>query len=350
MNRLKIVIWLQATVIAILMVSFYCMWSACGLLPMVGTAESDTVRFALLQYCTTGYNQRDTERQVVKKIEFAFKQGAKYVLLPEYTFIRYDKQREAVADAKSLDASRVVQVIKRLAQTHSGYIVFNHLLREGEKVYNATIVVDSSGVVNHIHYKTILSRGDKKMGLCAGERFENAKVTHGELGFIICRSARDIFSYMSHVTSECRTNNLPFESNITNLMTLATTTFDKSQMVIIQLAHAGRILPSGLGRNDIDFVWDSPELYVEMAQHWAMYSKSYVALVNKGGPEQPNALYAGQSCVIAPNGRIIGTAGYAPGMLLVDLPLQSDGVLDTTTERLYQTVVYDIPFPRKIVK
>ncbi len=353
MKRIKWVILLQSAVIIALLAGMALMWRSGKRSIKLDKPAHDMVRLALLQYSTTGKTKEQIESKVLKKIESAFKQGAEYVILPEYAFISYANQRNAVAEAKGIDETEVIGSVKALARANSGYIIFNHLIKEGESVYNAAIAVDKKGEVRHVHYKTILSSGDGRIGLTPGEKFENVALTHGKVGFVVCRSAKDLFNHMlvqSNDHSQSSVHSKDYLERITNLTFMANTTFDKSQIVVIQLAHAGRTLPVKLGRTGLDYVWDAPELYVEMAQHWAMYSKSYVALVNKGGPEQPNALYAGQSCVIAPNGRIIGTAGYAPGMLLVDLPLQSDGVLDTTTERLYQTVVYDIPFPRKIVK
>jgi predicted amidohydrolase len=278
---------------------------------------------ALLQYAVGTNAVSAIMESVVPAIQAAFRDGATYVVLPELSFLGYHAFRHVHSDAVPLEACGVVRRLAPVARANAGYIVFNHVYRDGPAVHNSSVVLGPWGDVEHTHRKTVLARLDRDRRLTAGNEFATFETRHGRMGILICRAATDIRWQLSPTGA-------PWNQATARLARLASDavgSYSNAHLMVLQLAHAGRSHHGKRDRYVTDLLWHSPSSHVDLAAAWAGLTGTPVVLVNKSGYERGN-LHSGHSCAVAPGGHLLGAAGYGSGALYVDLPLDADGRID----------------------
>jgi predicted amidohydrolase len=294
---------------------------------------------ALLQYAVGTNSTPAVVEKVQRGIEAAFRQGATYVVLPESSFIgvhRYLRAHEVSTELQDCD---IIPRLRPLARRYDGYIVFNHIFLKDDQVFNTSVVLGPSGELEHIHRKTVLAVMDEHPRLSAGDRFEVVETRHGRIGIMICREAASFLAQLRPKTAQTDRT-----TNGVDLAGEAFRAFDGTDLLVLQLAHAGLYDQDVRDAYVQDRLWSGPSRHVELAAGWAGLTGAYVVLANKSGHER-GYMYSGHSCAVAPDGRLMASAGYASGMLFIDLPLDAKGRIDRSAEPAFNGMRTAVPLP-----
>lgn len=292
--------------------------------PKVSPVPAKSVRIALCQYGVVAANPAETLRRVSRVVRTAFRHGATYVLLPELSFLCSPGLRRLQGSPDAVDEAGVITAMARLARRYEGYILVGHLAAEEGGVRNAGILLGPDGKVHHTHRKTVLALVDHHARLREGNDIEWVETPHGRIGVLICREASDLLATL-------RQPDPGKAPRIEGLAQEAKETFDDAHLLVLQLAHAGNFDRDVWSVYVRERLWESAALYAELAMGWAEVTGAFVALVNKSGNES-NYQYGGHSCAVSPNGRLLGSAGYMAGILLIDLPLDEAGRIDRSAK------------------
>jgi predicted amidohydrolase len=119
----------------------------------------------------------------------AFDQGADLVVLPELLVPGYDWDRERLeAGAEALDGP-TVGAWTELAARHGGFLAGGFAERDGERLYNAGVLVGPEGVV--LHYRKLHLFSGEKGAFTPGDLgLPVADTPLGRIGLCICYDLR----------------------------------------------------------------------------------------------------------------------------------------------------------------
>lgn len=278
----------------------------------------NSVRIALCQYENPCGSHLENQSRVIQVVRDAFACGATYVFLPELTFHGVRDVRNAGVLSEPIDESHLLEPLRAQAREHRGYIAVNLLTRDDIGIRNSSVLLDPHGEVLHTHHKTMLANADRIARLTPGEVVHAVETRHGNLVVLICREAAEILRMLDASAVE----ELPPAP--LGLANEAMQVARSAHLVLIQMAFAGLTDSEPAHPMISDRLWSTPQRLMQLAMSWAQRSGAPVAIVNQTGAEG-RARYVGHSTVVTPKGRIVALGGYAPRLVLVDLPLDAQG-------------------------
>jgi predicted amidohydrolase len=123
---------------------------------------------------------------VAKRIEAAAAAGARLVVLPEGTLPAYVLGYQPFAPA---EIQAALSECARLARRESVVLVVGAARREGERVFNSALVVDSDGSIAGSADKHFLWHFDRQW-FAPGERIEPVRTSLGSMGALVCADGR----------------------------------------------------------------------------------------------------------------------------------------------------------------
>jgi predicted amidohydrolase len=289
-----------------------------------GPSPPGTVRIALCQFDVVGHNPSATLERAIGIVRKAFDSGATYVFLPELTLHGTREVTRPDPLAHSLEESPAVAAMSRLSREHRGYVVINLLHRNGEKIFNSSIVMNPDGRVIHAHHKTMLANVDRKGGLSAGREYRPVATPHGTMGILICRESERILRILRQVAADEAAGLMSVPPPDYWLAQAALAAYRGVDLLLIQMAFPG--LTDTRTRDPYvgDKLWEIPGRVANIALEWAALTGARVMVVNKTGAARRHR-YGGHSCAVTPRGRMLALAGYRPYVLYLDLPLDAKG-------------------------
>jgi predicted amidohydrolase len=123
---------------------------------------------------------------VAKRIEAAAAAGARLVVLPEGTLPAYVLGYQPFAPA---EIQAALSECARLARREGVVLVVGAARREGERVFNSALVVDSDGSIAGSADKHFLWHFDRQW-FAPGERIEPVRTSLGSMGALVCADGR----------------------------------------------------------------------------------------------------------------------------------------------------------------
>lgn len=289
-----------------------------------GPSPVGTVRIALCQFDVVGHNPDATLQRVIGIVRKAFESGATYVFLPELTLHGTREVPRPDALAQTLEESPAVAAMSRLSREHRGYVVINLLHRDGEAIFNSSVVVEPEGRVLHVHHKTMLANVDRKGGLSASHEYHPVTTPHGTIGILICRESERILRILRQAAEDEAAGLMSVPPPDYWLAQSALAAYRGVDILLIQMAFSG--LTDTRTRDPYvgDKLWEIPGRVANIALEWAALTGARVLVVNKTGAARRHR-YGGHSCAVSPRGRLLALAGYRPHVLYLDLPLNANG-------------------------
>lgn len=123
---------------------------------------------------------------MAKRIEAAAAAGARLVVLPEGTLPAYVLGYQPFAPA---EIQAALSECARLARREGVVLVVGAARREGERVFNSALVVDSDGSIAGSADKHFLWHFDRQW-FAPGERIEPVRTSLGSMGALVCADGR----------------------------------------------------------------------------------------------------------------------------------------------------------------
>ena len=231
----------------------------------------------------------DTERNYAASLDAiraAAGQGADIVCFPELQFCRFFPQfpgQDATSFAQTLDDPKIKE-IQRLCRELCIIAVPNFYLREGDCYFDASLVIDTTGVVLGVSKMVHIAQApcfyEQDYYTPSDSGFKVYDTSKGKIGIVVC--------FDRH-----------YPESIRKCATLG------AELVIVPTANT-RAEPMEL------FAW---EMRVAAYQN-----NVFIAMCNRSGREDAMD-FAGESIVCDPNGGIVYKAGYEEtlGMAEIDL-------------------------------
>ena len=201
------------------------------------------------------------------------------VVCPELFLSGYDVGDSLVKLAETSDGPFSRQVA-RLARSSGTAIVYGYPERDGDRVYNAAVCIDSAGQLVANHRKMLLPPGVEGRYFTPGDRLTLFDLDGVRCSILICYEAE----YPEAVRAAA-------EAGATVVL-VPTALVDDWGSVALQM------MPTRAFENGI----------------WLLYA-------NHAGTEN-GARYLGASCIVAPDGKDAARAGIGEELILADLDLK----------------------------
>lgn len=138
---------------------------------------------------TAAHNRTDLSRtwpHIARRIKEAASSGADLVVAPEGTLPAY------VLGYERFDESEIAAALdecRSIARDHRSVIVIGAARRDGERVFNSALVIDSDGSIAGAADKHFLWHFDRQW-FAAGERLQPIQTSIGAIGALVCADGR----------------------------------------------------------------------------------------------------------------------------------------------------------------
>ncbi len=254
--------------------------------------------------------------QALRHVAEAFDQGANFVALPEFSFHGF-KDAHRIGDITSaLDQNQSLRPFERLARKHRGYVLLNAPVHVPEGIANRSVLIGPSGR-ERVHYdKRLRALIDRHIGFVSGKTPGIVNLPFGRLGLLICLDNQKIGREDWAVDS----------GNDDDTPVDMAEAYIGCDLIVMQIAFGGYWSEKpgdAYVRTPID---NAARLLPRMAAAWREHTGAYIVVVNKTGFEGDTG-FVGGSLAMAPSGQVLARASSGPEILLVDLPLDSEGRL-----------------------
>lgn len=138
---------------------------------------------------TAAHNRTDLRHTwpgIAHRIKEAAAAGAQLVVAPEGTLPAYVLGYERFEDAEIASA---LEDCREIAREHGTVIVIGAARRDGERVFNSAVVIDSDGSIAGAADKHFLWHFDRQW-FAAGERLQPVQTSIGAIGALVCADGR----------------------------------------------------------------------------------------------------------------------------------------------------------------
>lgn len=247
-----------------------------------------TQRLALLQCPSPSGDVELAFAEIATALNAAGAAGAQVLVAPEAILPGYNVETIA-AFAQCRDGAWVKRLVTMCRTAKCG-VVLGYAERDGDRVYNAAICIDSNGEIC-AHYRKIQLYGPR----------EKAIYTAG--------TGYQIFDFMGQKTALLICYDIEFAPHIAALAALGV------GLILVPTANM------------------QPFTHVCTATVPAMAANHGISIVyaNYCGPEA-DLIYCGRSLIVGPHGEVVAQAGEQPALLIADLPPRDPARLSTQSQ------------------
>jgi N-carbamoylputrescine amidase len=143
----------------------------------------------LVQLTGDPYEPERNREATVREAHAAFAAGANVVVLPELVIPGYVADRDRLAPiAEPLDGP-TVEAWRAVATEHEGFVCGGFCERDGDRLYNAAVVVSGNGVL--LHYRKLHNFAAEKLCFAPGDKgLPVAALPFGVVGLCVCYDLR----------------------------------------------------------------------------------------------------------------------------------------------------------------
>ena len=278
------------------------------------------LKIAFCQYGTRIGKLEWNIDHAVDLAEEAFRHGADYVILPEFSFNGFSELPALPALIADFDRRRGPEEIRRVARRNRGHLQYNHPTQVDGVFFNETLLLDPDGRIAARYHKRNLALIDRRVNFSAGRLPIIADLPFGRVGFLTCRDldvamivdqgphGREIVVTADEYAAACR----------------SIEQYREADLIVGQLAYAVWWTPTRRNPLVNDPIPQALTRLDDAAAIWARQTRTYVALVNKSGFEHGHG-FTGGSLLVDPEGKILGRASSGTEILYVDLLLDASG-------------------------
>jgi predicted amidohydrolase len=144
-------------------------------------------KLALVQMKVIGGDRKANLANAKKMIDEAAENKAEIILLPEAMDLGWTDP-SALTEAQPIPQGQTSQLLINLAKKHEVFICSGLIEKDGDKVYNSAIIIDSSGNIILTHRKiNELEIGHPFYAL--GNKLNVCQTPFGTIGLLICADA-----------------------------------------------------------------------------------------------------------------------------------------------------------------
>jgi len=272
------------------------------------------IKIAVAQLSPVYLNKKETVKKACLAIHEAGKNGAQLIVFPEVFISGYpdwvwlipnsngaqlnELYVELVKNAVSVPDDTTAQLCKAAKKAKIQVVMGMHEINSessSSSLYNSLLFIDDNGIIIGKHRKLIPTGGERLIWAQGdGSTLRSYTTSIGKIGGLICWEA---FMPLAR--------NAIYEAGV---QILAVPTWDKSDNWLISMQHIAReggvfVISAcmALHKNDIPDKLNFKHLY----------------------PKEREWINTGNSCIIAPNGKIIaGPLSSEEGILYADIDLQ----------------------------
>lgn len=124
-------------------------------------------------------------RRTINLVKEAILDKPDVICLPEVFPTFGLSLKEAVKVAEPIP-NTITEAMSKIAKEHRTYIVCPMFIEEGEKIYNAAILIDRKGDIVDVYYKVYPTIGEIEVGVTLGQRAKVIETDFGKIGMAIC--------------------------------------------------------------------------------------------------------------------------------------------------------------------
>jgi N-carbamoylputrescine amidase len=144
---------------------------------------------ALVQLTGDPYEPEQNREATLREARKAFESGADVAVLPELVIPGYVADRDRLAPIAEPLEGPTVEAWRSLAAEHGGFVCGGFCERDGDRLYNAAVVVSGEGVV--LHYRKLHNFAAEKLCFAPGDKgLPVAKLPFGVVGLCVCYDLR----------------------------------------------------------------------------------------------------------------------------------------------------------------
>ena len=155
---------------------------------MVEAQPKSKLKLAMVQLLVEGGNKSENLKSATAKIQEAAQNGADLVLLPEAMDLGWTHS-SAKTQAEPIPEGTTFEVLASAAKNNSVYVCAGIIEQDGDKTYNAAVIIDRKGALLLKHRK--LNELDIAHEIYdQGDRINVCETEFGTLGLLICADAR----------------------------------------------------------------------------------------------------------------------------------------------------------------
>ncbi|MFC2126589.1 carbon-nitrogen hydrolase family protein, partial [Bacteroidota bacterium] len=152
-----------------------------------GQMENKKFKLAIVQMEVNGANRNKNLERAGNRIKEAAGNGAEVILLPEAMDLGWTDPSSLI-EAQPVPGGETSDFLSKMAQEFQVYICSGLTEQDGNKVYNAAVIIDPSGKIILKHRKiNELDIGHPYYTL--GDKLNVAETEFGTLGLMICADA-----------------------------------------------------------------------------------------------------------------------------------------------------------------
>lgn len=248
------------------------------------------MKIASVQLRARGISEyHKAQEDILCQIDAAAAQGAELIVLPECAYPAYFLELEPQAVKKALNRTEeVLASIKTKARELGVYVALGIALPEGDRLYNAAVLIDDRGEIVHRAYKSNLWHFDDRF-FTPGEDFQAIDTKFGRIGMMVCADGR--------IPEIARILALQGARLIIDVVNLVATARDPKDLMNQQ--------------------------YAFMLPVRALENRIWLVTADKCGMEGNCAVYLGRSIVVNPEGKIVAECPPdRPEILICDVDLE----------------------------
>ncbi len=211
---------------------------------------------------------------MAQQAQIASDLGAELLIFPELFLSGYNIGDAMWKLAEPVNGSSLKRA-REIARTHHIALVFGYPERSGLEVYNASVLIDSTGERIANYRKMHLFGSEEKRLFTSGDQFVLQEMNDWQLGLLICFDIE----------------------------------FPESARALALQGAQLLVIPTAITDDRI------AEITIPAR---ALENQLFIAYINRTGTED-DLTYSGKSCIVGPDGMVITSAAEQPTLLFAEI-------------------------------